>query len=84
MPRTVRPPLEIAARRTLQAYRQAGLMTDEHRLTERLIIETVEALPMARPGQQRAAMLKELRELLAILPTKAPDADPADDFINDL
>lgn len=84
MPRTVRSPLEIAARRTLKAYREAGLMTDEHRLTERLIVETVEALPQARPGQQRAAMLKELRELLAILPSKPPEDDPADEFLNGL
>lgn len=84
MPRTVRTPLEIAARRTLRAYHDAGLMTDEHRLTERLILETVDALPLARPGQQRAAMLKELRELLAILPTKPPEADEADDFLNGL
>lgn len=84
MPRTVRPPLEIAARRTIQAYKDAGLITDEHRLIVRLILETVEAIPEARPGQQRAAMLKELREMMVMLPEKPAEDDPADEFINGL
>lgn len=84
MPVTKRSKLEIAARRTLKAYQEDGLMTDEHRLTAQLILETVEALPMARPGQQRAAMIKELRELLASLPQKPPAADAADEFIDGL
>lgn len=81
MPRTVRPQLEIAARRTIAAYRDAGLLGDEHKLLIRLIQETVEAIPEARPGQQRAAMLKELRELMMMLPERPADNDPADEFI---
>lgn len=84
MPRTVRPQLVIAARRTIQAHKDAGLLGDEHRLLVRLILETVEAIPEARPGQQRAAMLKELREMLEMLPERPAADDPADEFVNGL
>ena len=84
MPKTVRPPLERAAIRTIAAYRAKDLLTDEHRLTERLILETVEALPLARPGQQRAAMIKELRELVGMLPGTEPEDDPAAEFLKGL
>lgn len=77
-------PLENAANRTLRALKQRNLLTDEHALTIQLIKELCHEWSEALSTTQRAAISKEIRYALALLPDVPAESDDMGDLLAEL
>lgn len=77
-------PLQTAANKTIKTLKAQGLLTDEHALTVALIRQLAAEWSEATSSTQRAAISKELRYALALLPTPPDETDDVADLLAEL
>ncbi|EGD7391293.1 hypothetical protein DQF30_24110 [Shigella flexneri] len=77
-------PLTSGANKTIRNLKSLGLLTDDHALTVALIKELCAEWSAAQSTTQRAAISKELRYALALLPTPPEETDDVADLLAEL
>lgn len=77
-------PLQTAANKTIKTLKAQGLLTDEHALTVALVRQLAAEWSEATSSTQRAAISKELRYALALLPQAPEETDDVADLLAEL